>query len=791
VKIPHPSVAVLLNVAALLAAISAPRSLAASPATPRTPIRESTHWAFQPLAQPAVPTVKNRTWTRTDVDRFIVAAQEKIGVTPNPEADRAVLIRRLTFDLTGLPPKPEDVVAFVNDRSPGAYERLVDRLLGSVHYGEQWGRHWLDVARYADSNGYRYDDDQPEAYHYRDWVIRALNADLPYDQFVRWQLAGNELAPQNIDAQTATGFCAIGPKERDEGPPDVRKQIRYDEIDDLVATTTSALLGLTVGCARCHDHKFEPISTREYYQLARIFNSGERTVVTAERPLTPEQVAAKEKWQSEKQAIEDETVAWFELHGAVIGPILAPKQAKLDADLAHVRSVFFKSNPSATEADLAVEISNLNKNPIAQKYFLYDVQGKFAANRRDVERLANPRRNFNPLTVREVRDALPAAATASFKLLAQRTSDLERRGFSRQDKTLAYADTTATPLPTNILRRGSVTMPGEAVSLGFIDALTAKGYAPVATPPPDSAATTASGPTTYQRAALARWITDAESGAGGLLARVMVNRLWQHHFGTGLVRTPSDFGTKGDTPALPELLDWLARDFIASGWSLKAMHRRILTSAVYRQSTAFDEKRTALDPENRTWWRRSPTRISSENLRDAILAVSGRLNPQLYGTSVVLPIPSEAIITLSGTPYPTGIADNEWVHRRSVYAYNKRTVPIPLIQLFDGADLSASCGQRLTTTVPTQALLLMNNDAVLARSADLATRISREAPETLETKLVRAFSLALSRPPTAAEVQTLGQFYEAQLKLRAGNRERTLTDLCQVIFNLNEFIYVN
>jgi len=779
-----PRVALLVGLSSLAAAFFSPP---ASAAAPRTPVRESTHWAFQPLAQPAVPTVKNSAWIRTDLDRFIVAAQETIGVTPNDEADRAVLIRRLTFDLTGLPPTPEELNAFINDRAAGAYERLVDRLLGSVHYGEQWGRHWLDIARYADSNGYRYDDDQPEAYHYRDWVIRAFNSDLPYDQFVRWQLAGNELAPQNIDAQTATGFCAIGPKERDEGPPDVRKQIRYDEIDDLIATTGSALLGLTLGCARCHDHKFEPISTREYYQLARIFNSGERTVISGERPLTPAQETAKQQWLAEKQTIEDETVAWFELHGSVIAPILAPKQAKLDADLAHVRSVFFKSNPQATEADLAVEISNLNKNPIAQKYFLYDVQGKFATNRRDVERLSDPRRNFNPLVVREVRDALPAAATAAFKLLASRTSDLERRGFSRQDKTLVYTDTTAAPVPTNILKRGSVTMPGELVSLGFIDVLTAKGYTPAAiatdTAPPAVA--------TYQRAAFAHWITDADAGAGRLLARVMVNRIWQHHFGEGLVRTPSDFGTKGDTPALPALLDWLARDFIASGWSVKALHRRILTSAVYRQSTASDEKRASLDPENRTWWRRTPTRISSENLRDALLAVSGRLNPQLYGTSVILPIPSEAIITLSGTPYPTDIKDNEWVHRRSVYAYNKRTVPIPLIQLFDGADLSASCGQRIATTVPTQALLLMNNDAVLARSADLAARIAREAPETLETKLARAFALALSRPPTAAEVATLGQFYEAQLKLRAGHRARTLTDLCQVIFNLNEFIYVN
>lgn len=754
----------------------------------RTPIRESTHWAFRPLANPAVPAVKNSAWARTDLDRFLLAAQEKRGLTPNPEADRAVLIRRLAYDLTGLPPTPEETAAFVGDRAPDAYARLVDRLLGSPHYGEQWGRHWLDLARYADSNGYRYDDDQPEAYHYRDWVIRALNADLPYDQFVRWQLAGNELAPKNIDAQTATGFCAIGPKERDEGPPDVRKQIRFDEIDDLVATTSSAFLGLTVGCARCHDHKFEPISTREYYQFARVFSSGERNVIAAPRPLTPEQESVQREWLAEKQAIEDATVAWHEQYAGAIAPILAPKKAMLDADLAHVRAVFFKNNPSATEADLAVEISNLNKNPIAQKYFLYDVQGKFAANRRDVERLTNPRRDFNPLAVKEVRDALSAEATATYKVLGARTNDLNRRGFSRQDKTLVYADTAAEPVPTTILKRGSIAMPGDPVSLGFIDVLTAKNYAPDTRKP---ASDDSGPPTTYQRAALARWLTDADAGAGGLLARVMVNRVWLHHFGEGLVRTPSDFGVKGDTPALPELLDWLARAFIADGWSLKALHRRILLSAVYRQSTASDEKRLAVDPENRRWWRRGAVRLDAENLRDAILVVSGRLNPQRYGTSVILPVPPEAIITQSGSPYPADIKDDAWVHRRSVYAYAKRTVPIPILQLFDGTDGSASCGRRLNTTVPTQALLLMNNDAVLARSADLAARLQREAPASLDAQVSRAFALALGRAPTTDELARLGKFYEAQLALRGGDARRTLTDLCQVVFNLNEFIYVN
>ncbi len=761
---------------------------ATATAAARLAVRESPHWAFQPLAQAPVPAVKSKTWARSEIDRFILAAQEARGVVPNQEASRAALIRRLTFDLTGLPPSPEEVAAFLADPAPTAYERLVDRLLASDHYGEQWGRHWLDLARYADSDGYRYDDDQPDAYHFRDFVIRAFNADMPYDQFVRWQLAGNELAPQNVDALTANGFCAIGPKERDEGPPDVRKTIRYDELNDLIATTGTSLLGLSLGCARCHDHKTDPVSTREYYQLARVFNAGERTVVEVERPLTSEQAVTREKWEAEQRAAGDASVAWHEKYGSVIGPILAVKQAKVDEGLALVRSIFFKNNPTATEADLAREVAILHQNPIAQKYFFFDVQSVFEKSQRAVALLVDPRKGYNPLAVPEVRALLKPEAIEAFQPISVRLNDVERRNFSRQNKALVYADRTATPVFTQILKRGSVSMPGDEVELGFIDVLTRRGYQPDTSKPPGL---DAKADASFQRTALARWLTDAEGGAGGLLARVMVNRIWQHHFGDGLVRTPSDFGLTGDTPALPELLDWLARDFITSGWSVKAMHKRILLSAVYRQDTSFDETRTALDPENRTWWRRNAQRIGAENLRDAVLAVSGKLNPERYGVSVMLPIPKEAIITESYTPYPTDILDDERIRRRSVYAYLKRTVPIPLIQLFDGNDNSASCGQRLTTTVPTQALMMLNNDMILARSADLADRVRQEAPGGFAEQASRLYALALSRAPTAGELARLEEFYQTQLALRKGDERRTLADLCQVVLNLNEFIYLN
>lgn len=616
------------------------------------------HWAFQRL-EPISPPAVEEEWVTNEIDRFIRAAQQQKGLAPSEIADRRTLVRRLYFDLIGLPPSEAEIESFLADERPDAYEHLVDRLLESPRYGENWGRHWLDVARYADSNGYRFDDEQKAAYHYRDFVIKALNDDMPYDQFVRWQLAGDELAPDNVDALTATGFLAVGPRERDEGTPLNRLMVRHDELDDLIATTSSGMLGLTLSCARCHDHKFDSLSQREYFQFFHIFNSGKRREIDLERPV--------------------------------------------------------------------------------------------------------------------------AAGT---------TGDAPKH-----QKALVYSEEADRPQPTHLLLRGIPDAKGPEVSLGFIDLLTnerdPEAWFPTQRPTKK---------TSYQRAALAHWITDPDYGGGHLLARVMVNRLWYHHFGEGLVRTPNDFGVQGDRPELPELLDWLALDLMRHGWRLKPLHRQMVLSSTYRQatqplqSTQLDADRAHLDPENRTWWRRKPIRLTAEQLRDSMLVVSGTLNDTMYGPGVKVPIPREVIITRSQEAYPPNIKDNRDVWRRSVYVFAKRTTPVPLIQMFDGADTSISCGQRVRTTVPTQSLILMNNDFVRARSQNFAAQATERARETGQTAWEVAFTTALGRSPNETEKAKLRDFIARQTELRGADEGEVsvevLTDLCQVLFSSNEFVYV-
>ncbi len=749
----------------------------------------SDHWSFQPLANPAVPKARDTEWTRTDLDQFIRSAQEAKGLNPNQEASRRELIRRAYFDLIGLPPTPEEVQAFVADPDPKAYEKLVTRLLANPHYGERWGRHWLDLVRYADSNGYRYDDDQPAAYHYRDFVIRAFNDGMPYDQFVRWQIAGNELAPGNIDAMTASGFASLGPVERDEGPPLVRKTIRSDELDDIVGTTGSAMLALTMSCARCHDHKFDPISIKEFYEMVSAFNGGKREVLPVSRPVGPDEVAAKAEFDRLKEALERDLQAWDAANRPAIEPTFQELKAELDVYHAQVTKEFLKNNPDAPPAFLDKEFESLIYNGIRRTYFGNEGSRDYIRVRREYSRLVDPFNAYNlipynPLLVPAVEKQLTPEAKAEFKELARRLDDLKASPYFHHDSVLVYAESQPDPRPTFILERGSDAMPTEQVGLGFLGVLTAPDYRPPARPAD-------AGSTSYQRAALADWMTNVDKGAGRLLARVMVNRLWHFHFGEGLVRTPNDFGTQGDRPENPALLDWLARRFIESGWNIKDMHSLIMTSSVYRQDTAYDEKRVAIDPDNRLLWRRTPQRLTSEVLRDTLLATSGQLNTKAHGPGVLMPIPKEAIITRSGRPYPTDLKDTLETRRRSVYAFIKRTIPIPLIQVFDGADTSISCGQRIPTTVPTQALTLMNNETIRVRSEDFAARVMSIEPESASDQARIAFELAIARTPDAEELASLEKFLSDQAALRGGDQKAALSDLCHALFNLNEFIYIN
>lgn len=607
----------------------------------------ATHWAFRPLG---------------------AGSLDSLGKGGRP-ADRRVLLRRVTYDLVGLPPTLEEVEAFLADRSPDAYEKVVDGLLARPAYGERWARHWLDVARYADSSGYESDSDRKTIYAYRDAVIRAMNDDLPFDTFVRWQVAGDELAPDDPAALALTGFLVCGPAS-DTTPTDTRRnkeKYRMDELDDIVSTTGQAFLGLTVGCARCHDHKYDPISSKEYYGLVADFISISRE----ERPLSPAHRRLEEFLAPRRAALREERIRALEIPEGD-REILRQPQSPNNA----ISSGLYKKHGQAVQATDA----------------------------RLREWLGEPDR--------ATWDALAGAArgTAPRALVAQEGPFVQ-----------AWR-----------LGRGDVDLKEEEVPPGVLRVM---GQARTRDPRP--------------RVAFGQWLTDVEQGAGALLARVIANRLYAHHFGTGIVGTPNDFGLQGDRPTDPELLEGLARELVEKGWRLKALQRRIVTSPAYRAE-------------------RRPLRLEAEALRDAILAVSGRLNPEMYGPAVRVRIPAEAIVTRTKDEYPRNIAEGPQTWRRSVYLFLKRSVRVPFLEVNDAPGLSSSCGRRARTTVAPQALTLLNDPWVRDCARALAARAG--TPE-------RAFVLALGRPPSTTEL--------------GAARTLDLVDFCHVLFTLNEFVYVD
>jgi hypothetical protein len=658
---------------------------------------EEVHWAFRPL----------RAGTPLEAEPAPAAAPKR------------TLVRRLTFDLHGLPPTPEEVETFVNDPAPDAYERLVDRLLASPRYGERWARHWLDVARYADSEGYRFDRDRKHSWPYRDFVIRALNDDLPFDTFVRWQLAGDEVEPSNPLAVAATGFLTCGPLQEKQSSDSKKNQERnrYDELDDMVSTTASAFLGLTLGCARCHDHKFDPISQREYYRVAAAFIGTRRE----DRYLAaPEVVEGLKRREAE--------------YAKASGPLRAKMKKIEDRRRAPLVARKVDALP------LRDEDKEILKDPESSQRQM-ELQTLYA---RELE-----------VREEELREAMPADERAVWDEAARELRALERSRPTDPLQAHVLTDTGSKPAKAYLLARGEVDQKTEEVTLGFLSALGNAEPGPIGRP--------GKAQTTFQRAALADWMTDVPKGAGRLLARVIVNRVWQHHFGEGLVRTPNDFGSQGELPTRPELLESLASELVAGGWRLKALHRRIVRSALYRAV-------------------RQPVRLEAEALRDSILSVSGCLNPAMGGPGVKVPIPAELIITRTEGEhhYPRDVKDGPEVWRRSVYTFIKRSVPLPLTDLFDAPSPSASCGRRVPTTVAPQALLLLHDPFVRARARDFAARLRKEAAGP-EEQAGRAFALALGRAPSGAERAKSVEFL----------REHPLENFCQVLFGLNEFLYVD
>ncbi len=700
------------------------------------------HWAFQPIKRPVPPRLTRFQATATNpIDQFVLAKLEANSLSFSPPASKMALIRRVTFDLIGLPPMPEEIEAFVNDSTTDAYEKLIERLLASPHYGERWGRHWLDLVRYAETDGFEHDAVRPHSWRYRDYVIRSFNEDKPYDRFVREQLAGDEFWPGDPDALIATGFNLLGPDMVDSSD---QVQRRHNTLNDMTDTTALAFLGLTIGCARCHNHKFEPLSQRDYYSLQACFTPAafhrEQTVAL---PLERAAYTAALKQFDEHPKVRE----LAELEAPVREKLRKGKLAKLspEAQAAHQTP---PDHRNAEQANLVLET-----DPMVA------------------------------VSEKEITEAFNEDERPHRKQLVEQIKNLPKPPPLAKAMALAKAD--GPPAKTCVLHRGEYSQPGEEVEPGFPKVLSPEKLSSF------------SGHD--RRSDLANWIA---SPGNPLTARVMVNRIWQHHFGRGLVPTPSDFGTHGQPPTHPELLDWLAAEFVkplnrssveaeASSnastlqrfndstlhpWSLKHLHRLILTSAAYRQTSSLLNSKAHPDPENRLYWRMNHLRLEGEVIRDSLLAISGQLNPQMGGPGVYPPIPES--IFKGATGWTVSQDPREHV-RRSVYIFARRNFRFPFLEVFDAPDNNLSCPVRERSTTAPQALTLLNADEVMAAAQLTARRVSKEAGSDAEA-VEPLFRLTLGRPPTPKELARTREFL----------KQSPLSELCRVLLNLNDFLYV-
>jgi hypothetical protein len=685
-------------------------------------------WAFKAVTRPAVPTVRGA--VRTPVDAFVLARLEAKGLGFAPQADRRTLIRRLTFDLHGLPPTPEEVEAFVADPAPDAYEKLVDRLLASPRYGERLALFWLDLARYADSDGFKADDPRPDAWRYRDWVIRSLNADKPFDRFIREQLAGDELFPDDPDALTATGFLRHYPYEYNAVDVELKRQ---DILNDLTDTTAAAFLGLTLGCAKCHDHKTDPVTQEDYYRFQAFFAGYwpvDAPLLTAD--ARKEYEARHAAWQAKTAA---ERAELAKLEGPYREKMAKRERMRFPAELLQL-----------------VDMPAAERTPL-QKQMAAMVERQVRTDGKDVGKTMKG-------ADKEKWDALAARLTAVSK---DRPADPPRAP--------AMTDTGPTPPATFVLKRGSWRNKGDEVEPGFIASITEAD--PTVAP---------TAKTSGRRTALADWIADAKNP---LTARVIVNRTWQHHFGAGIVGSSSDFGVGGDRPTHPELLDWLASEFVdpaGAAWSLKKLHKLVVTSNAYRQSARGAEGGLRADPENALLWQYPRRRLDGEALRDAVLATAGVLNTKAGGPGVYPELPAE--VKAAGWKASADPAER---NRRSVYVTVKRNLRYPFFSLFDSPERVETCSRRFVTTTAPQALTLLNDAMVLGHAKTFATRVTRDAGADPDRVVTRAVELALSRPPTTEEKAALTAF----LRNHPGPAGDALTDLCHALLNLNEFLYVD
>jgi hypothetical protein len=657
------------------------------------------HWAFQPVRPQTPPEVRDQSWPANNVDRFLLAKLEAAGLAPAPQADRRTLIRRATFDLLGLPPTPEEVTAFVDDPSPDAWEKLVDRLLASPRYGERWGRHWLDLGRYADTNGSDENYAYPNAWRYRDYVIRSFNGDKPYDRFVAEQLAGDLLPPDSLggddeptlhDRLIATGFLVIGPKMLAEQD---KAKLVMDVVDEQIDVVGQTFLGLSLGCARCHDHKFDPVSIVDYYALAGVFKSTK----------TMGDLAFVSMWNERELPSAG--------HQAAVA-----QHAK---DLASLK---------AEAESLARQASGEVPDLVADRKRLAELRARLAA--------------------------LESAPPVPPMTMAVAAGDVQDVPVHLRGSHLTLAEA---PTPRGLIRTLDASLPPTPVD-----------------------------PAQSGRLELAQWLTHP---AHPLTGRVMVNRIWQGHFGVGLVSTPSNFGLRGAPPTHPELLDWLAAEFVRGGWSVKRMHRLIMLSSTYRMSsTPADDRARAADPENKLLARQNRRRLEAEPIRDALFAVAGNLD------------------TTPPDPFPIPIKEKyaRLPATDPVFLSNRRAVYLPIVRgdvydlfaTFDYPDAGAHLPRRAVTTVPQQALFMLNSELAGRQAEVLAKRLVSETTTDDAARLARAYELLYARPPTAAEMERdLSYLSTAPVAVSSGDgdvrRLAAWTSLCRVLLAANEFVYVN
>jgi len=684
------------------------------------------YWAYQPVLKYAPPAVADKAWVKNPIDAFILAPLEAKGLTPAKPANRIALIRRATYDLIGLPPSPEEIDAFLKESEANpqlAYEKLIDRLLASTHYGEKWGRHWLDLVHYAETNGYERDGPKPFAWRFRDYVIRSFNDDKPFDRFLKEQLAGDEIDRENPDCMIATGFYRLGLWDDEPADP---KLARYDELDDWVATTGQIFLGMTMNCARCHDHKIDPIPQADYYRMVAFFQDVQRYSNSRDPRSTSNLSDITPK---DRRKVYEEQLR------------------QRDVEIADL-----------TKRMTAIEEEAIKKMP--------------GPDQRAAEGAGRPE------VLKKVPNFLTEPQRDEHQKLRRQVDGLRREPPAAQELALSINNCSSKPPVTNVLIRGNPVAPGAEVKPAFPSVL---GF-----PVPTIPETGKDAKTAGRRLVLANWIASKDNP---LTARTIVNRIWQYHFGRGIVPTPNDFGKFGEKPTHPELLDWLASEFMADDWSFKKMHKKIMLSNTYQMASTANDKNLAADPGNYLFWRFNMRRLQAEEVRDSILAVSGNLNTKMHGPSIYPTIPKEVLAGQSVPGQGWGNSSPKEASRRSVYVYIKRSLLVPILTQFDQADTDSSCPVRYTTTVPTQALGLLNGDFSQEQAAALAERLAKEGDVTKQIQ--KAIRLTTSRMATNEEVKKDAAFIQLLKDKHKLSDAEAMRKYCLLMLNANEFVYLD